>query len=422
MKTTWVGLLFRILAFAVPFTFFTASTILATTLRAGAAKRVITPEMSVYLAGLGNNRLSVGVHDDIYTRCLMLNDGETKIGIVSLDLIGLTMQHTLKIRQLLSNVGIDGENIILTCTHQHSGPDTIGLWGPTESESGVNLRYIEYVYGQIVESIKEAGRNMEPAILKLASVQVPEGVSRNVREPELIDRELSLLKVDSPSGETIATLINFTAHPETLWSDNLLVTADYPGYVYRDVEEKLGGVALFVNGALGGMVTVDSKSNTFEEAERIGSTVAEKAIEAAQKAEVQENVKIVLKKEKIQVPMENPGFIALMEAGILPEHLLIDGKVRTEVNLIEIGDAQIATFPGEALPKLGLSAKTEMKAKYKFIFGLTNDELGYILPEADFNLELYKYEKSMSVGSKIGTIITEKLLMLISGAEQNKLE
>lgn len=414
MKTTWVGLLFRILAFAVPFTFFTASTILATTLRAGAAKRVITPEMNVYLAGLGNNRLSVGVHDDIYARCLMLNDGETTIGIVSLDLIGLTMQHTLKIRQLISNVGIEGENIILTCTHQHSGPDTIGLWGPNESESGVDPKYIEYVYGHIVESIKEAERNMEPAILKLASAQVPEGVSRNVREPELIDRELSLLKVDSPSGKTIATLINFTAHPETLWSDNLLVTADYPGYVYRDVEEKLGGVALFVNGALGGMVTVDSKSNSFEEAERIGSTVAEKAIEAAQRAEVQENVKIVLKKGKIQVPMENPGFMALMEAGILPEELLIDGKVRTEVNLIEIGDAQIATFPGEALPKLGLKAKKEMKAKYKFIFGLANDELGYILPEADFNLELYKYEKSMSVGPRIGTMTVEKLLMLIS--------
>lgn len=408
------SLLFKVLAFAIPLPLFTASTVLASTFKAGVAKRTITPEMNVYLAGLGNNRLNTGIHDDIYAKCLLLDDGETEVGIVSLDIIGLPMYHTLKIRKFLAGTGIGAENIILTCTHQHSGPDTIGLWGPSESESGVNPRYIEYLYGQIVASIKEARRKMKPAVLKLASIQVPQGVSENTREPELIDRELSLFKVDSPSGETIATLINFTAHPETLWSDNLLITADYPNYVYREVERRLGGIALFVNGALGGMVTVDSKSNTFEEAARIGTTIAAKAIKAAQRAETQERVKIVLKRGQIEIPLENPNFMALIEAHILPKEMLTDGKVRTEVNLIEIGEAQIATFPGEAFPKLGLRIKEKMKAKYKFIFGLANDELGYILPEEDFERELYKYEKSMSAGSKSGTLTTAKLLELLS--------
>lgn len=414
MKTIWISLFLKILVLAVPLMIFAASTALAAPLRAGAARRVITPEMNVYLAGLGNDRLSTGVHDDIYARCLMLDDGETTIGIVSMDLIGLTMYHTLKLRQLLAEQGIAGENIILTYTHQHSGPDTIGLWGADETRSGVNPAYIEFLYGKIVESVKEAKQNMKPAVLKLGSIQVPEGVSHNVREPELIDRELSLLKVDSLSGDTIATLVNFTAHPETLWSDNLLVTADYPCYIYRDVEKELGGIALFVNGALGGMVTVDSESNTFQEAERIGSIIAGKAIEAAREAEIQKDVKIVFKKAVVEVPLENPGFMALMEAGILPEEVFIDGKVRTEVNLIEIGDAQIATYPGETLPKLGLRVKSAMNAKYRFIFGLANDELGYILAEEDFHREMYEYEKSMSVGPKIGTIATEKLIMLIS--------
>jgi hypothetical protein len=99
MRTVCVSLLFKTLAFAILFTFFTASTVLANTFKAGAAKRVITPDMNVYLAGLGNNRLSAGVHDDIYARCLLLDDGETKIGIVSLDLIGLQMDlHTSAFR------------------------------------------------------------------------------------------------------------------------------------------------------------------------------------------------------------------------------------------------------------------------------------------------------------------------------------
>ncbi len=123
---------------------------------------------------------------------------------------------------------------------------------------------------------------------------------------------------------------------------------------------------------------------------------------------------MVFRKARIEVTLENPGFKALIEAGILPEDPFMGGRAQTEVNLIEIGDAQIVTFPGEVLPKLGLKMKNEMKAKYKFIFGLANDELGYILPEEDFDRGLYEYEKSMSVGSKIGTITTETLLMLIS--------
>jgi len=88
---------------------------------------------------------------------------------------------------------------------------------------------------------------------------------------------------------------------------------------------------------------------------------------------------------------------------------------KNQVNYIKIGDAQIATFPGEVLPKLGFRVKDAMESKYKFVFGLANDELGYILAEEDFNKELYKYEKSMSIGSKIGTMTTEALTkMLVS--------
>jgi hypothetical protein len=392
----------------------TISTALADTLKAGASKRIITPSMNVYLAGLAENRISTGAHDDIYARCMMIDDGNTVMGIVSLDIIGLPMHYVVKIRQTLKENGINGENILLTCTHQHSGPDTLGLWGPSDTESGVNPDYMEFLCKQIVDAIIEANSNMQEATLKLSSIQVPEGVSDNSREPNLIDRELSLLKIDSASGDTIATLVNFTAHPETLWSDNHLITSDYPCYVYRDVEKALGGVTLFVNGALGGMVSVDSKAHTFEEAERIGSAVAEKAIEASQKAETQENVKIIFKKEMIEIPLENEGFLQLSEIGIFPKDSFIDNKVQTEVNYIRIGDAQIATFPGEALPKLGFKIKDAMNARYKFVFGLTNDELGYILAEEDFNRDLYKYEKSMSVGSKAGTMTTDSLIKLIS--------
>jgi hypothetical protein len=258
-------------------------------------------------------------------------------------------------------------------------------------------------------------------------------------------------------------VVNFTAHPEVLWSDSKYITADYVASVYSGVDSKLGGITLFINGALGGMVTVDNRGedgedrHTFSEAERIGNIVAQKAIEAASNAQEQASTAIVFLNGIVRVPMENPGFLTLAEAGILPQEMFRDGYIETEVNVIQfvclvlgklcaldsatlllntvltstthkqatitnsideykannMGNAQIATFPGEALPKLGLRVKEAMTTPYKFVFGLANDELGYIIPEEDFSDELYDYERSMSVGSQIGPATTGKILELL---------
>jgi hypothetical protein len=247
--------------------------------------------------------------------------------------------------------------------------------------------------------------------------------------PNLIDRTLGLIQFVDIEGNSIANVVNFTAHPEVLWSDSKYITTDYVALVYREVDSKLGGITLFINGALGGMVTVDNRGedgedmNTFSEAEHIGNIVAQKAIEAALNgglrskllySQEQESTAIVFLNGIVRVPMENPGFLALAEAGILPKEIVRDGYVETEVNVIQIGDAQIATFPGEALPKLGLRVKATMTTPYKFVFGLANDELGYIIPEEDFSDELYNYERSMSVGSQIGPATTGKILELLS--------
>lgn len=172
------------------------------------------------------------------------------------------------------------------------------------------------------------------------------------------------------------------------------------------------------------MVTVDNQGedgedrHTFSEAERIGKIVAQKAIEATLNAREQDSVTIIFRHGTVRVPMENPQFLALAEAGILPKEMFGDGYVETEVNVIQIGDAQIATFPGEALPKLGLRVKDAMTVPYKFVFGLANDELGYIIPAEDFNAELYDYERSMSVGSQIGPATVEKILEFLDSIKK----
>ena len=268
---------------------------------------------------------------------------------------------------------------------------------------------------QIADAAAEAYANRRPAEVSVGARTIPPGVARNARVPEY-DDELRVLQFTGAEGGTIATLVNFTAHPEVLWSDSTALTAEYPGHVYRLVEEAFGGVAVFINGALGGMATVQVTEPTFAECERVGTVVAMTAIDAANSARV---VSPLLHHERrvFTTPMANLQFRAAVDAGIVPVGPSTD-TVETEVSLVRIGDLAIATVPGELLPSLGFELRDAMIERLgvesPFILGLANDELGYILAEDQFDQPLYKYEASMSVGREIGAAVLENLVALMS--------
>ncbi len=374
-------------------------------LLAGAATRVITPEQPVYLAGLSGPRLSDGVHDDLYARAVAFVEGDTTVIVVGLDIIGYARARVEGVKQELARRGVPTDGLILCSTHQHSGPDTLGLWGPSETETGVDDAYMEFLAARIVEAAEEAYTNIRSAHASVGAARVPEGVARNARVPEY-DDELRVLRfVDTGDGATIATLVNFTSHPEVLWSDSTKITADYPQHVYRLLDEQLGGVTVFVNGALGGMVTPASSEHTFAECERIGVAVANTALTAVDSAMPVSDVALAHDRRVFTTPMDNAGFRAAVDAGIIPVGPNTD-IVETEVSLIRLGGVALATIPGEMLPSLGFRLRDTMRERLgcesPFILGLANDELGYILAEDEFDMELYEYEASMSVGRGIG--------------------
>ena len=378
----------------------------------GASKVTITPDRSVFLAGLSNNRRSTGVHDDLWARCLALSDGEETLILVSLDLIGLFLDQVNLIRGEAEKHGLNGKDIIVASTHQHSGPDTLGLWGPDPTTSGVDEDYMAYVRKRVLDAILEATGNMREAVLRFTSTKAPGGVARNSRNPGVLDPEISVLNVETPKGETIAVLINFALHPEVLWSDNTLITADFPNYLYATVEEELGGVALFFNGALGGMVTPDVEEHTFKESERIGRTLAEAALKALRgEAEKQSRDSgLTVKRETLSLPVENQKFKTLHSLGVIKRSIQ-NYEITTELYHVEVGDAEIITIPGEALPEIGLELKAKMTGSIKFLIGLTNDEIGYIIPEEEWSPG--RYEESMSLGPRTGTLMMRKILEML---------
>ncbi len=382
---------------------------LAQNLQAGAAVNKITPTKQVYLAGYASNRPNTGgVHDDIWVRALVIQVGQERFAIAVCDLLGLLRDDVQRIRQRVKSV--PPERVMVACTHVHSSVDTIGLWGPTPTQSGRDNEYVNFVIETVAKTIDEAASKLQPATIGFAKTNV-EGISYNYRIKEVLDTEAAVLQVRSTAdGKPIATLTNFACHPEVLNNDQL--TSDFCHWYYQVVEARGGGVAIFANGALGGMISPppDAKyegqrGRNWAQAEQIGTTLATKALEAIANATFTDEVKLEHFVQTYSVPLENENFKQALAIGVIPRGpSFTDGTVTTESHLIRIGNAVLFTMPGEVQPNVGILLK-RILGRYGdpvFLIGLANDELGYILAEADYWLPLYNYERSMSVGSQIG--------------------
>ena len=242
------------------------------TLSIGYAQDAITPslERPVFLAGFGRDRRAVGVHDDLFVRVLALQDGSEPVALAAVDLIGLGRKVSQRCEKRLRKV-IPGLSLVLSCTHTHHGPDTIGLWGPSSANSrrGPALHAL---------SGKPHRRHRQtclpahvPAGLRACSVYVP-GVVKNARDPDILDQEITCLQfVDPDSNQVLVTLVNFPCHPETLWKDNPQITSDYPHYLRQQMECFSQAPCLFFSGALGGMMTPDVSEHTFRMPSKLGS-------------------------------------------------------------------------------------------------------------------------------------------------------
>ncbi|GIW00355.1 hypothetical protein [Roseiflexus sp.] len=380
-------------------------------LLAGAATRCITPnpdERPVFLAGFQNNRRATAIDTDLYVRALALRLDERVAVIAACDLIGLDRGDVLDVRAALDTRGIDSSGLVVACTHTHSGPDTLGLWGPDRSVSGVDPLYLASVKQAIVDAVIEALTFCCPARLRCGMTQLP-GYIANFRDPGIVDDEVAVLQFVKLDGEVIATLLNLACHPEVLDGDSTLISADYAGYACREVETRVGGVALHVSGALGGMLSPDTNDRTPAWAEHMGRAYAETALTALAAQPTVEVERLDVRRAEFDLPLANPLLLMAQQMGVLRARQPVNGAIITCCTSIDLGPAQIITIPGELLPRLGFELKAMLPGPCRMLIGLADDEIGYILPDdefippADYMNPGKQYEESMSIGPTTGS-------------------
>ena len=372
----------------------------------------ITPSRRVFLAGFSHGRVSEGVHDRLYASILAIGSDERCLVLVSLDLIGLFKNFIDEIRRSVADsFGVKPWEVLFCCTHTHSGPDTIGLWGSDEYTSGVDDDYMEWLRSALSEAIIKALENTVRGYARYSWILVdPRGIVRNTRDRGLVDRYLSSFRFIDESGRTIATIVNFACHPEVLSDDNKLITADYVHYLRSCIEDNIGGITVFVNGPLGGMLTPDVKARSFDEAERVGVRLARYFMDCLEYEERVENAIIDLAYSELTLPVDNPLFLEASRRGLL-RRSIIDGRILTEVCIARIGEISMVTIPGEALPRIGMELRGILDGRCKIVACLGNDEVGYIIPEDSWDPD--RYEEGMSLGPSTASIIEGEVGRLV---------
>ncbi|MES1216689.1 MAG: hypothetical protein ABUT20_14335, partial [Bacteroidota bacterium] len=175
------------------------------------------------------------------------------------------------------------------------------------------------------------------------------------------------------------------------------------------------------NGAQGGMVTADNRrengkeANDYEECTRIGNLLADEALRILAGAEELKDPVLYCAARTIKFPVESEMMKFILEHSPLKHPNASSDFVTTQLNLLNIGTAQVLTIPGEALPNIGYYVKRHMNTKNPFLFGLTNDAFGYMLTKVDFNsFKRYDYVSRTSLGEMTGEIYIDEALKLIS--------
>lgn len=370
----------------------------------------------VWLAGYRGGRYATGVESDLWARAVALKTAEAAVLFVSLDLIGYMFDEANAARDAIAaKTGLPRNHIFIASTHDHSGPDTIGVWGDNGA-CGKDPAYMSWLRNRIVDCAVQAWNAAQPAKIVFGSKRYP-GPIDDPRPPRVINDALLSFRAVDAGGNTIATVVNFALHAEVMNEKNRLVTPDFPGVLRRELEARYGGVALFFAADIGGMQTPKVMFHTFGKARRLGKAIARNVIESQKGQEPVSIDRISVKTQPLLFPIQNPRFVGAIQKGMFGDtarHIQKTGDLHllpTEAALIELGPALIATVPGEVFPELGHQIRGKMKSKYQFMFGLSNNEIGYILPKEQWHWDWY--EESMSLGPETGPMLLDAFAKLL---------
>jgi hypothetical protein len=441
-------------------------------LQAGFAEADITPQVGgqkpVFMAGFGQNRRASKVHDRLKARAVVLRDGDRKIALACVDLVGLFHASVKQVRRQLPGFAY----VLVSSTHNHEGPDTLGLWGPHPFSSGIDPAYVQKVEEGIVQAIRQADQDVRPVKARLGTARAPELV-RDSRLPIVKHDELVALRFDGAGEKAAGLVVQWNCHPETLDSKNTEISADFVAATVEYLQGKYHCPVVYLTGTVGGLMTslgLEIKDGsgkpladgTFAKTWRYGQLVGQLAERALATAGPVRLTPLEVRSRELFLPLDNKLYILGWNLGVLkrdpflwsgsPERAepikgqLPPGKrycMKTELAWLRLGELEIAAIPGEIYPELVLSKVQDppdpgadfpnaavepgiykqLRGRHHLLIGLANDEVGYIIPKRQwderppycYGRKSPQYGEVNSLGPDTAPILCEAFRALVQG-------
>ncbi|MDX2443398.1 MAG: neutral/alkaline non-lysosomal ceramidase N-terminal domain-containing protein [Bacteroidales bacterium] len=404
--------------------------VLADGIKASVAEVILTPPLEIgYTLGGYGARMSKpakGVHDDIKAKALIMQQGDKKYALVTLDILGLPPNVKPQVIERLNNDEWTEENIMFLPSHSHTsvemfalndknifGMPQIGIFQP---------ELLEYVVKTLSELIALADQDLQE--VKIGTERkIIAGMNRNRRGEPFLDSYLTVTRIDYINGSPMTALVNWTGHPTLMDEDDMWVSGGWPGYLQRELEAWIGhdAIAMYYNGAEGDQSVIAKNAGShYEKAENYGRDLAVKALDIYNNIRPEKSVEFEYNYKIIELPERkaHPDFMETggEEYGLNEENIqVLLNQVfpeKTSIGVCKIGDLLIIGIPGEMTAELGLEIKNNLNAqgvKYPVIGGLANQWISYIMSEEAYNKS--GYEASVSFyGKELGNVIVKGAL------------
>jgi len=420
-------------------------------LHAGAAQLDITPLIGTTMPTLFNPRTSIGIHDPLHSKALVLRAGDETVAFVCLDLLVAPGPDVVAAREIIEErCGIPADCVLISATHTHSSPGPGGRFG-------VDLEPVEYhrwLSGRIADSVTMALARLEPARIGWGVGALPQHVHNrryhmkdgSVRmnpgrgNPDVIkaagptDPDVMVVAVLDAGGQPLAVLGNYALHyvggtrgPE--------FSADYYGAVQRLMNKRRQAdfPVLWTNGCSGDINNVDvfgppAPRQPYEQMELVASDAVDEALRVWGGMTFTGDVRLAAAVERFEAPLRRPSAEQLAAARelyadeqaekgrdwVLAKELVLASELPSpepaETQAVRVNELGIAGLPGEIFCQLGLDLKARSPLATTIVVGLASGYLGYIPTPDDFERGGYEtwLARSSRCAPGVGPLLVDR--------------
>ncbi|QRR02250.1 neutral/alkaline non-lysosomal ceramidase N-terminal domain-containing protein [Dyadobacter sandarakinus] len=386
-------------------------------LRVGWAKVNITPPAPTPTAGYGKRKGKeyTSVHDSVYVRAMVIDNGTTQAAIVAADLLIIPPTVISRLKPRLTKDNIPFDQVYFGATHSHN---SVGAWGTGISALFFSGKYddatVKRLSDAIFNAVTAAQKNLEPATLTyMESVDSVDIKNRLVGNEGGIDPEIRSAAFETISGKK-AILSSYAAHSTIINSGNIVLSRDYPGVLVDSLEKGRYNFAMYMAGAVGSMAPIEKGTDDFDEMKNQAygvqrALLSEKAVKEPARGAVLETITLPL-------PLRNPSPRLTMDLVLRPwAFKKAFGEYPVFVKALRVGNIIMVGMPCDFSGELvaGLDAYAKTKGMNLMVTSFNGGYIGYITHDKYFEKDSYETKTMNWYGPYNGAYLQEVIIDII---------